>query len=82
LAKADYEIQVGAFNTYEEAQCVFQDLQHRSAAAYITPRVGPLGRYYRVRVGPFPTEEKALETARLLKRQGYRIFLDEVPEDA
>jgi rare lipoprotein A len=80
--QADYEIQVGTFKTYGEAQQVLTQVRHSSPAAYIAPRAGPFGRYYRLRVGPFPTVEKAEQVAKVLRRQGYRIFLDEVPDDA
>ena len=38
----------------------------------------PEGEYYRVRVGPFTTEEEAKQVAKVLKREGHRIFLDEI----
>jgi rare lipoprotein A len=72
-----YEIQVGAFQEYAEAEQMLQQVQH--PAAYVTPRNGPYGRYYRVRLGPFAAVETAERVAKALKRQGYRIFLDEVP---
>jgi rare lipoprotein A len=80
-AKEDtvYEVQVGAFEEYEAAQWVFEQLQERYPAAFIDPRDGPVGRYYRVRIGPFRTEEQAERVAKILKRQGHRIFVDEVP---
>jgi rare lipoprotein A len=80
--EADYEIQVGAFTTYTTAQQVLTQVQDRVSAAYIAPRDGPLGRYYRVRVGPFATERQAEQVATTLKRRGYRIFLDAIPDTA
>jgi rare lipoprotein A len=74
-----YEVQVGAFEEYETAQWVFEQLQGRYPAAFIDPRDGPVGRYYRVRIGPFRTEEQAEKVAKVLKQQGHRIFVDEVP---
>jgi cell division septation protein DedD len=32
-----------------------------------------------VRIGPFESEEQAEKVAKILKRQGHRIFVDEVP---
>ena len=78
--EADYEIQVGAFTAYTTAWQVLTQVQDRVPAAYIAPRDGPLGRYYRVRVGPFATERQAEQVATTLKRRGYRIFLDAVPD--
>jgi len=77
-----YEVQVGAFEEYEAAQWVFEQLQERYPAAFIDPRDGPVGRYYRVRIGPFRTDEHAGKVAKALKRQGHRIFVDEVPASA
>jgi rare lipoprotein A len=75
----NYEVQVGAFEEYEAAQWVFEQLQERYPAAFIDPRDSPAGRYYRVRIGPFASEEQAEKVAKVLKRQGHRIFVDEVP---
>ena len=80
LQEADYEIQVGAFAAYHTAQQVLTQVQDRFPDAYIAPRNGPLGRYYRVRVGPFATEQQAERVAASLKRHGYRIFLDAVSD--
>jgi rare lipoprotein A len=76
----NYEVQVGAFEEYEAAQWVFEQLRDRYPAAFIDPRESPAGRYYRVRIGPFENEEQAEKVAKVLKRQGHRIFVDEVPE--
>lgn len=75
----DHEVQVGAFEDYEQARWVFEQLQERYPAAFIDPRDSPVGRYYRVRIGPFGSEEQAEKVAKILKRQGHRIFVDEVP---
>jgi cell division septation protein DedD len=48
--------------------------------AYIAPRDGPAGEYYRLRIGPFRTKEDAQWIASALKRGGHHVFLDEVPE--
>jgi hypothetical protein len=61
---------------------VLESLQERFPEAYIVPREGPAGEYYRVRVGPFATEEEAKQVARVLQREGHRIFLDEIPARA
>jgi rare lipoprotein A len=75
----NYDVQVGAFEEYEQAQWVFEQLQERYPAAFIDPRDSPVGRYYRVRIGPFESEEQAEKVAKILKRQGHRIFVDKVP---
>jgi len=77
-----YEVQVGAFEDSAQAQTVLDLVRERFPAAYIAPRQGPSGRYYRVRVGPFATEEEAKKVANALQREGHRIFLDEIPASA
>jgi rare lipoprotein A len=79
---AVYEVQVGAFEEQGDAHWVLEQLQERYPKAYSEPRDGPLGRYYRVRIGPFDTPEQAEKVARILKRQGHRIFVDEIPPAA
>ena len=75
-----YEVQVGAFEQSEQAEAVLAQVQGWFPKAYIAPRQGPAGAYYRVRVGPFPTREAAQHMANALKRGGHHVFLDEVPE--
>jgi peptidoglycan lytic transglycosylase len=75
-----YEVQVGAFEQREPAEAVLAQVQDWFPKAYIAPRHGQTGSYYRVRVGPFPDKEEAQHIANSLKRGGHRVFLDEVPE--
>jgi rare lipoprotein A len=77
-----FEVQVGAFEDGEAAQQVLSQLQPWFQEAYIAPRDGPAGEYYRVRIGPFRTKQGAQQIAGALKRGGHRVFLDEVPENA
>jgi rare lipoprotein A len=77
-----YEVQVGAFEESDPANMVLESLQERFPEAYIVPREGPAGEYYRVRIGPFATEEEAQQVAKVLQREGHRIFLDEIPARA
>jgi rare lipoprotein A len=77
-----YEVQVGAFAHHDQAATVLAYVQDWFPTAYMTPRQGPAGEYYRVRVGPFATEQEAEHIARGLKRGGHHVFLDEVPETA
>jgi rare lipoprotein A len=74
-----YAIQIGTFEKYAEAQWILGELQDRYPAAYIDPRQGPSGPYYRVRIGPFATAEQAEKTAKGLKQDGHAIFVDEIP---
>jgi rare lipoprotein A len=77
-----YEVQVGAFAQHEQAEAVLAEVQEGFPKAYIAPRQGPSGMYYRVRVGPFTDKDTAQKIANALKRGGQRVFLDEVPETA
>jgi rare lipoprotein A len=75
-----YEVQVGAFEHEEEAQAVLGQVRDWFPNAYMAPRPGPEGEYYRVRVGPFTDKAAAQRIATGLTRGGHRVFLDEVPE--
>jgi rare lipoprotein A len=77
-----YEVQVGAFEQREPAEAVLAQVQDWFPTAYMAPRNGPAGEYYRVRVGPVTSKEAAQHIANSLKRGGHRVFLDEVPEMA
>ena len=77
-----YEVQVGAFEDHDQAQAVLEQVQDWFPKAYLAPRQGPEGAYYRVRVGPFTDKAAAQRIASGLTRGGHRVFLDEVPETA
>ena len=77
-----YEVQMGAFEYQEHAQAVLEQVQDWFPKAYMTPRQGPEGPYYRVRIGPFTDKAAAQRIASGLTRGGHRVFLDEVPETA
>ena len=77
-----YEVQVGAFEDEDHARAVLVQVQDWFPHAYMTPRQGPEGPYYRVRIGPFTDKASAQRIARGLTRGGHRVFLDEVPETA
>jgi cell division septation protein DedD len=77
-----YEVQVGAFEQESYAQAVLEQVQDWFPKAYMTPRQGPEGPYYRVRIGPFTDKATAQRIANGLTQGGHRVFLDEVPETA
>src|SRR4029434_11072951 len=54
-----YEVQVGAFEDHDQAQAVLEQVQDWFPKAYLAPRQGPEGAYYRVRVGPFTDKAAA-----------------------
>jgi rare lipoprotein A len=73
-----YEVQLGAFLESEQAHEVLEQLSIRHPTAYVAAREGPIGRYYRVRVGPFETQPQAQQLARSLQQEGYAVFIDAV----
>jgi rare lipoprotein A len=77
-----FEVQVGAFEDDQQANGVLEQVSPWFPAAYIAPRNGPAGEYFRVRIGPFQTRKEAERIAHGLKRGGHHVFLDEVPESA
>jgi rare lipoprotein A len=77
-----YEVQVGAFEDHDQAEAVLEQVQDWFPKAYLAPRQGPEGAYYRVRVGPFTDKVAAQRIASGLTRGGHRVFLDEVQEMA
>ncbi len=77
-----YEVQVGAFGDPEKAAAVIDQLRDRYPAVYMAPRDGPLGRYYRVRMGPFRAPQELRQVAHALQREGHPHFVDEVPASA
>jgi rare lipoprotein A len=71
-----YEVQVGAFLESEQAYEILEQLGSRYPTAYVTTREGPIGRYYRVRLGPFATQPLAQQLAKVLQQEGYAVFVD------
>jgi rare lipoprotein A len=74
-----YEVQVGAFRAPEQAQAVLHQVQSRHPQVSLMPRQGPLGPYYRVRVGPFRTRTTGAWVAKRLIQEGHAVFVDAVP---
>jgi rare lipoprotein A len=74
-----YEVQVGAFRARAQARAALHQIQSRHPQAYLAPRQGPLGMYYRVRVGPFRTRNTGTWIAKQLTREGHAVFVDAVP---
>jgi cell division protein FtsN len=55
-----YQLQVSSFKTHEEADAFAQQLRLRGHKAYVLEaKVQGRGTWYRVRVGPFPTQAAA-----------------------
>ena len=55
-------------------------LASRFPDAFVVPVTGTTGRYYRVRIGPYPFRGVAVARAELVNRLGYPAILMENPE--
>lgn len=77
-----YEIQVGAFVDLDQAHEFLGFFQAQYPAVHIASRDGPLGRYHRVRIGPFEARQEAQQVLGALIQDGYYAFLDEVAASA
>jgi len=73
-----YTVEVAALSDPDKAQHLRQVLASRFPDAFVTPLAGTSGRYYRVRIGPYPFRTAALERAERVVRLGYpAIIVDE-----
>jgi rare lipoprotein A len=73
-----YEVQVGAFVDVDQAHEFLAQFQDQYPSVHLATRDGPLGRYHRVRIGPFEVQHEAQQVLSTLIDQGYYAFLDEV----
>lgn len=67
---AVYTVQAAAFAELENAKLLKERLQNRYETVFIVPFENNVGRFYRVRVGAYPTEEKAERIAGKLALDG------------
>jgi len=67
---AVYTVQAAAFTEEENARTLKARLQRKYETVYIVPRVTNVGTFYRVRVGAYPSEEKAERIAGKLTLDG------------
>ncbi len=65
-----YTVQVGAFIEEENARMLRQRLSKKYDAVYIIPFESNVGKFYRVRVGSYTTEEKAERIANGIRLEG------------
>jgi rare lipoprotein A len=73
--KVQYRVQVGAFVDWTRARRLQKRLKREFRDVIIQPWVGPKGRFYRVRVGPFDTLREAEIAAGRLEDRGLTTFL-------
>ncbi len=79
VAPGAYSVAVAALSDPDKAQHLRQVLARRFPDVFVSPLPGTRGRYYRVRIGPYPERAAALEHAARVVRLGYPALL--VDED-
>lgn len=73
--EAQYRVQVGSFSNWTNARRLQKRLLRQYPDVIIQPWVSPQGRFYRVRVGPYPTLRDAEVAAGNLEDLGLTTFL-------
>ena len=78
LPTGSYTVEVAALSDPDKAAHLREVLARRFPDAFVAPLAGTRGRYYRVRIGPYPLRSAALERAEGVVRLGYpAIIVDE-----
>ncbi len=72
---AAFFIQLGSFADRENAERLRTALGNDFGAVTISAFTDNRRTYHRVRIGSFPTEQKALDAARTLEARGYSYFV-------
>jgi rare lipoprotein A len=73
-----YLVEVGALSDPTKAEHLRQVLARRFPNTFVSPLAGGTGRYYRVRLGPYPLRGAAVAHAEQVARLGYpAILVDE-----
>jgi len=75
VATGAYSVEVAALSDPDKAQHLRQVLARRFPDVFVSPLAGTRGRYYRVRIGPYPERTAALEHAARVVRLGYPALL-------
>ncbi|MDY6854767.1 MAG: septal ring lytic transglycosylase RlpA family protein [Thermodesulfobacteriota bacterium] len=69
-----YTLQVGSFKEKRNAFKLKKELDSRYKDVYIITSSNLPAVYYRVRIGHFKSDEKAIEAAKRLRMDGYTVF--------
>jgi rare lipoprotein A len=75
-------VQLRAFAQPEEAKALRTRLQRQYPRTYVVAHQGPIGKYYRVRMGPFRSAQRVQQVAQALQQQGHEVFVDQVTRNA
>lgn len=73
-SKEVYRIQMGAFQTQDEAQNLVLELEAKRFEAFIEPPSGRTDPYYRVQMGPYSSNAKVTEMVGRLKKAGFNAY--------
>ncbi len=79
LPAASYVVQVAALGDATKAEHLRRVLALRFPDAFVSELDGTDGRYYRVRIGPYPLRGVAVARAELVNRLGYPAIIVEEP---
>lgn len=74
-SSGSYFLQVGSFRVREHAEKLEADLRRGLSDIPVSSSGGGSGGYFRVRLGPFSSEEDAANTVKELEKKGIRSFV-------
>jgi len=81
LPAATYAVQVAALSDPARAEHLRMRLAARFPEAFVSPLEAGAGRYYRVRLGPYPLRGVAVARAELVSRLGYpAVIVEDAPQ--
>jgi rare lipoprotein A len=74
-SSSSFFLQVGSFGVRENAEKLEADLRSGLSGVPVSSSRDKRGSYFRVRVGPFDSEEDAMRTGKELEKKGLRYLL-------
>jgi DedD protein len=81
LPAATYAVQIAALSDPGKAEHLRSRLALRFPDAFVSPLEAGAGRYYRVRLGPYPLRGVAVANAELVSRLGYpAVIVEDAPQ--
>jgi rare lipoprotein A len=81
LPAATYAVQVAALSDPAKAEHLRRRLALRFPDAFVSPLAATAGRYYRVRIGPYPLRGVAVAHAEMVSRLGYpAVIVEDAPQ--
>ena len=81
LPDASYLVEVASLSDPAKAEHLRAVLARRFPEAFVSRMPGTIGRYHRVRIGPYPLRTVAQQHAEVVSRLGYpAIIIEETPD--